>query len=203
MKKVAVLFCRSDSIYKKMPNVDVYDQQRDALTFPGGMPIVGHPPCRAWGQMRGLANPPPGERELAIWCINQIRANGGVLEHPRASLLWKEMNLPTGKKKDKWGGFSISVDQSWWGHRARKNTMLYICGIRPKDIPPIPMSLKVIEFSISSNSKTRAYRRKHNLPYLAEVTKAEREHTPEKLAEWLIELARNTTPPPPQEIGEP
>ena len=49
---VAVLFARADSVYKTLPGCDVYDIDRDALTFPGGNQVVAHPPCRAWGQLR-------------------------------------------------------------------------------------------------------------------------------------------------------
>lgn len=36
MKSVAVLFARADSIYKTMPQCDVYDIERDARTTRGG-----------------------------------------------------------------------------------------------------------------------------------------------------------------------
>jgi hypothetical protein len=49
MRQVAILFARKDSIYKTMPGCDVWDIDRDARNWPGGAPIVGHPPCRAWG----------------------------------------------------------------------------------------------------------------------------------------------------------
>ena len=47
MTQVAVLFARADSIYKTLPGCDVYDIKRDARTWPGGCPVVAHPPCRA------------------------------------------------------------------------------------------------------------------------------------------------------------
>ena len=56
---VAVLFVRSDSVYKQMADVDCYDIDRDARTWPGGCPVVAHPPCRAWGLLRQFAKPRP------------------------------------------------------------------------------------------------------------------------------------------------
>ena len=53
--KYAALFCRSDSAYKKRPDWDVYDADRDALTWEGGMPCVCHPPCRTWGVLAYMA----------------------------------------------------------------------------------------------------------------------------------------------------
>ena len=107
MRQVAVLFARADSIYKTMPGCDVWDMDRDARKFPGGMPIVGHPPCRAWGQLRHLAvvKPRADEKALAPWCIQKIRENGGVLEHPKGSSLWPVLGLPEPNGlPDEWGG---------------------------------------------------------------------------------------------------
>jgi len=87
---VSVLFARQDSIYKTLTDCDVWDIERDALKWPGGNPIIAHPPCRAWGSLRHFAKPRPGERELALWAVKQVRAEGGVLEHPARSLLWAE-----------------------------------------------------------------------------------------------------------------
>jgi len=124
-----------------MPECDVYDIERDALTYPGDLPIVAHPPCRSWGRLRKFAKPRPGERELAIWAVDRIRENGGVLEHPESSELWKIKKLPFGRERDKYGGWTLSVNQHWFGHQARKKTWLYICGLEPCQIPPYPLRL--------------------------------------------------------------
>lgn len=177
---VSVLFVRSDSIYKTL-GVDCWDIHRDARTWPGGNPIVAHPPCRAWGKYKGFARPRPGEKELAIWSIEQIRKFGGVLEHPRHSALWKEMNLPTGTGRDIFGGFSISVNQNWWGHKAKKETLLYICGCSPSDLPPIPISFDAITHYVGFPKNYKGQ--------MKEITKAEREATPVEFAKWLIQVA--------------
>lgn len=77
MQTVAVLFARSDSNYKTMPGCDVYDIDRDARTFAGGLPVIGHPPCRAWGRLRQFAKVRPDEKALAPWAVEQVRAWGG------------------------------------------------------------------------------------------------------------------------------
>lgn len=56
--RVSVLYTRSDSVYKTL-GVDCWDMERDARLFPGGNPIVAHPPCRAWGQLSHMAKPRP------------------------------------------------------------------------------------------------------------------------------------------------
>ena len=45
---VAALCVAPNSLYKTMPGVECYDQARDVRSFTGGMPVVAHPPCRAW-----------------------------------------------------------------------------------------------------------------------------------------------------------
>lgn len=44
MVMVAVLFARSNSVYKSMPGCDVFDLERDARTYSGNSPVIAHPP---------------------------------------------------------------------------------------------------------------------------------------------------------------
>ncbi|HVZ17910.1 MAG TPA: hypothetical protein VG897_12380, partial [Terriglobales bacterium] len=81
MRDVAILFARQDSNYKAMTGTDVFDIDRDARTFAGGMPVVAHPPCRMWGRLRQFAKGRPDEKALGIWAVDQVRTWGGVLEH--------------------------------------------------------------------------------------------------------------------------
>lgn len=45
---VSVLCANRNSIYHDMEGVEVFDVDRDARTFRGDTPIIGHPPCRTW-----------------------------------------------------------------------------------------------------------------------------------------------------------
>jgi hypothetical protein len=85
MTGIAVLFARKDSIYKSFPDCDVYDIERDALTWPGGMPCIAHPPCRLWGKLRHFSTAPQSEKALGHWAIKQVRQWGGIAEHPASS----------------------------------------------------------------------------------------------------------------------
>ncbi|WP_217806216.1 hypothetical protein [Chromobacterium haemolyticum] len=181
---VAALFVRADSVYKQMIGVDAWDAERDAWAWPGGCPVVAHPPCRAWGRLRHMANPRPGERELALWAVDQIREYGGVLEHPASSLLWKEKPLPEPGQTDAWGGWTLVVSQWWWGHKAEKATRLYICGATPAELPPIPYRIGESSHVIAQSNRWQKLRLR------PEVTKAEREHTPPAFAEWLVQVAK-------------
>jgi hypothetical protein len=177
---VSVLFARKDSVYKTL-GVDVWDLDRNALLWPGGNPVVAHPPCRLWGNLRRFSTAPESERDLAIYAVNQVRAWGGVLEHPLGSILWKEMGLPLYGNRDRWGGFTLGVNQHWWGHKAEKATWLYICGLSLVAVPSIPLRLDLPSHVIETRVKGVSRR--------PSVTKAEREYTPQAFASWLIDLA--------------
>lgn len=181
---IPVLFARKDSVYKSL-GCDVWDIERDARLWPGGTAGIFHPPCRAWGQLAHMAKPRPDEKELAIWSVSQIRKYGGVLEHPRSSKLWPFLQLPKPGSYDEYGGFSVCVDQSWWGHLARKNSLLYICGCKIEDLPVMPIRFDAIEYTIASRIKKKSGRRTKK-----EVPKSYREKTPELFALWLIDVAK-------------
>ena len=177
---VAILFARADSNYKALPECDVWDAERDARTWPGGCPVVAHPPCRAWGRLRHFAKPRPDEKALALWAIEQVRKFGGVLEHPASSTLWPVAGLPAPGKRDQWGGWTLPIHQHCWGHRAKKETLLYIVGCEPTNVPPLPYRMDEPTHVVQSPKRTG--HRPH-------ITKAEREHTPPELARWLVALA--------------
>lgn len=183
---IAVLFARGDSHYKAIPNCDVWDIERDARRWPGGAPVVAHPPCRAWGRLRHFARPREDEKALALFAVRKVREFGGVLEHPAQSTLWGAAGLPAAGEVDEWGGWTLPITQSWFGHRAEKKTWLYIVGCAPAQIPDFPMVLGEATHTISGSGRRRDGSRSKARP---EVTKAEREHTPPQLAAWLVELA--------------
>lgn len=187
---VAVLFARCDSVYKSLEGVDVWDAERDARKWKGGAGVVAHPPCRAWGRLRHFAKPRVDEKELAVWAVHQVRMNGGVLEHPAQSSLWQFMELPlpnATSEKDIFGGWTLPISQNWWGHKAEKNTWLYIVGINKCDLPDMPMVLGESSHTVSSSGRRIDGSRSKRRP---EITKAEREETPPALARWLVEVAR-------------
>ena len=187
MSEITILFCRADSVYKGLPGCEVYDASRDARTWPGGTPVVAHPPCRLWGRLRHFARArePAAEQALGLLAVALVRQYGGVLEHPATSTLWATAGLPRpGAPADAAGGYTVGVWQSWFGHRATKPTWLYIVGCAPDHLPPLPFRLGEGTHIITSSSRQRA-RRPH-------VTQAEREQTPLGLALWLVAVARRT-----------
>jgi hypothetical protein len=201
LRQVAALFCRTDSHYKQIAGVDVYDVDRDARTFDGPHPVVAHPPCRAWGRLRKFAKPRPDERNLARLAVALVREFGGVLEHPEGSTLWQAQRLPPPGERDAMGGWTLGITQHWWGHRATKATLLYVVGCVPADIPPFPElrlgeGTHVIAMDKRPGRGVGGQRLRKGMPgWRPEVSKPEREHTPPALAEWLVELARRCRVP--------
>ncbi|HMM52763.1 MAG TPA: hypothetical protein PKD87_14270 [Burkholderiaceae bacterium] len=184
--QVAVLYARPDSIYKLLDGADVWDMERDARRWPGGAPVVAHPPCRAWGRLRAFAKPREDEKALALHAVESVRRWGGVLEHPAGSTLWTAAGLPRPfEGPDDWGGWTLPVSQFWWGHKAEKRTWLYIVGAAPDELPPIPFRMGYPTHIIGSSM-----RRKGERGWMPGTTKAEREHTPPALAVWLVAVAR-------------
>lgn len=180
---IAVLYARRDSVYKQIPICDVYDEDRDARTFSFGIPVVAHPPCRGWGRLRKFAKPAPHEKDLAHHAISCVRACGGVLEHPSSSSLWQAAELPRpGQGRDEFGGWSIEIPQFWFGHRAMKNTWLYICGVTPRQLPPIPLRFGTPTHVVAPSKSCRAG---------ASLPRAEREATPIAFAHFLVDLANS------------
>lgn len=168
---ISILFTQQNSIYQLLGQ-DCWNIEKNALRWPGGNPIICHPPCRTWGKFKWASKPTPGEKNLAIWSIHKIRLWGGILEHPSTSTLWQELDLPLPGSTDKWGGWTLNIDQHWFGHRAKKNTHLYLVGIKPKQIPEYPICLN---------------KPPGRIEYMG---KKERESTPIKFAQWLIETAK-------------
>jgi hypothetical protein len=124
---VSALYVQKNTIYQSL-GIDCWDELRDARLFPGGNPVIAHPPCRLWARMKHLSTAPLEEKELALIAISQVRKNGGVLEHPRTSSLWPTW-LPYPGVIDAYGGYSICVNQHWWGHRAEKKRCFISLGL--------------------------------------------------------------------------
>lgn len=174
---VSVLFARSDSCYMQLVG-DVWDFARDARGYAGENPVIAHPPCRGWGRLSHLSIATEDEKALGLFAVLQVRRCGGVLEHPWSSKLWRAAGLPTPDQGfDAWGGFTLLLDQGWFGHAAPKPTWIYVCGCDRRDVPAFPVKVK------------RATGRTLGLPV------AQREATPIDFARFLIKVAGRCSAP--------
>ena len=122
---ISVLCVNEDSIYKTIPGVDAWDKVRNAYNFNGSNPVITHAPCQQWSRLKYFAKPDELEKELAWFCLEKVKANGGIFEHPANSSFFKEAGIkPT-----------ISINQHWFGLEARKTTWLYFHDVKPFSFP--------------------------------------------------------------------
>lgn len=138
---VAALFVDPHGVYAGLPDVEVWDEARDARLYAGPHPVVAHPPCARWGSLAYVNQAMHGYQvgddggcfEAAL---RSVRTYGGVLEHPANSLAWSTFQLPRPVRSG-WArsledsGWSTEVSQVTYGHRARKRTWLYYVGSSP------------------------------------------------------------------------
>lgn len=139
MSDVAALFVQPDGCYANDPSIDAWPESRDARTYSGCLPVVAHPPCQLWGPMAavnfkrwgGEHNRPGNDQGCFASALASVRANRGVLEHPKATRAWAAHGLtkPTAIGWQPCGeGWVCEVWQSAYGHRANKATWLYFVG---------------------------------------------------------------------------
>lgn len=181
---VAALFVETNGVYWNLPDVDAWDETRDARLYDGPWPVVAHPPCARWsimGLCRGYYDGDDGGCFEAA--LRAVRVYGGVLEHPAHTLAWKRFGLqrpPTagwGSRLDD-DGWVCEIDQHWYGHGARKPTWLYAVGV----------SLYDFTYGL-------APRKTHNLANFGGGAdrSASRSRTPLVFRDLLLSMARTAT----------
>lgn len=211
-REIAALFVDvKKGPYARMKGVDAWGVRRDAMKYQGSAPVIAHPPCGPWGRFWWRYTGREGTAQAAIRAVRVIRRNGGVLEHPAGSNLWDDANryaasvgrsmqqgvgkvrdrglfdLPRpGDPPDRWGGYTIKVDQVDWGHPTRKPTWLYIVGVPRHQLPPRPPP------GTPTHEVTTKGAARGSLP---ELRKSLRHITPPKFAAWLREIALRVEPP--------
>lgn len=190
MRRVAVLYIDPRGPYPKIEdqNLDLWDEARDALTYDGDAPIVAHPDCGPWGRLYHMYR--GSGHACGPRAVEQVRRNGGVIEHPAHSKLWKHAGLPApGAGVDAWGGYTIAVNQSDWGHCARKPTWIYLCRTQQPAAPPYPG--RAPTHWIGGG---RGVNRWGSTPVpvgILTCSAQQRRRTPPLFAQWLIDLARS------------
>lgn len=154
-KLCPVLFVANKSFYKTDTRFDSFDIKRDALNYHGHLPFIAHPPCRLFSRLRGLSTAPSSEKRFAYWVVKKVRSLGGVVEHPYDSLLFKELRFEKPLVVDKYGGFTLVLDQFDFGFYTRKRTRLYIVGIKPSQLPVQPLRFELSNRKFSNLTKTQ------------------------------------------------
>lgn len=137
---IAALFVEKGGVYYGLPNVDPWDEERDARTYAGPWPVVAHPPCQRWCRFaKGIEKVHGYKVGDDAGCfaaaLEAVRIYGGVLEHPAESLAWGWFGLPKPRSSGGWThslldeGYSCYVEQGRYGHPMRKATWLYAYGL--------------------------------------------------------------------------
>lgn len=178
---IAALYVERDGPYFGFGTVDPFDAERDARSYRGPHPVVAHPPCKRWGNYWHGSPSKPHEHLLgdddgcfahALWAV---RTFGGVLEHPAGSRAWDWFGLYPPAwlgwgHVDRFGGRTIEVDQSDFGHMAPKKTWLYaVLPVFPRLAPVTP------------HAETKP---------VEKLSKLQRRLTPEPFRDVLLDLAR-------------
>lgn len=143
---IAALYVQKNGCYFGLPDVDPWDEARDARLYDGPYPVVAHPPCQLWVNFAALNykryggehNRPGNDGGCFAAALKSVRRFGGVLEHPASSRAWSEFGLLRPSRAGGWSScgagreWTCEVWQSAYGHPARKRTWLLYVG----DAPP-------------------------------------------------------------------
>lgn len=141
---IAALYVATNGCYFGTPDVDPWDERRDARLYTGPHAVIAHPPCERWGRYWGGGPSAKVPRELGAdggcfeAALAAVRRWGGVLEHPEASHAWDRFGLMRPPKTGGWvrnpRGWTCCVEQGHYGHRARKATWLYAVVPNPPEL---------------------------------------------------------------------
>lgn len=207
MKSIAALFVATRGVYFGLPEVDPWDEPRDARLYAGSDPVVAHPPCERWGRYWSGGPSAKVRRKLGddggcfASALAAVRRCGGVLEHPEASHAFAAHGLHVPLWRSGWlsagdgYGHVCCVAQGHYGHRARKLTWLYAVGVElPAFDWSIPEPRSRLDYGFHSAAERAAKRAS-----VAPAVNASRLHTRENLStpipfrDLLLRMARHTT----------
>lgn len=151
--RVAALYVEPEGSYIGLPEVDPWDEARDARKYRGPHPVVAHPPCQRWGRFwhGSTAKPHQFKKGDDGGCfaaaLKSILDYGGVIEHPCDSHAWSAFML---KKPSRSGGwieadefgfyqslYTCCVYQGHYGHFSGTPTWLLVAGVAREDLPDL------------------------------------------------------------------
>ena len=199
---IAALYVEPRGVYAVLPNVDLWDEVRDARFYAGPWPVVAHPPCARWG--RYASGGPSHHGRFApgddggcfAAALAAVRRWGGVLEHPRDSKAFAAHGLATPPRDGGWvpvdaHGHACCVSQGHYGHRADKPTWLYAVRCALPDL--MWGSAQQVLPQQSTTSLSRRGRGSYTPNNAVErMSKRERLATPIPFRDLLIDIAASS-----------
>jgi hypothetical protein len=195
---IAALYVRRGGPYWGLPDVECWDEQRDARLYAGPHAVVAHPPCARWCRLAppnvvrwGLKIGDDGGTFAAA--LGAVRRWGGVLEHPAYSIAWRAYDLvpptPGGWRRTLDGGWVCHVEQWHYGHPAKKATWLYAvnCDLPSLvwDVTPDRVAGAVVGWRCSYTDPNDKRPR---------ISKRQAAETPPAFRDVLIHMARSVRP---------
>lgn len=209
---IAALFVAKGGCYFGLPEIDPWDQGRDARLYAGPGPVVAHPPCERWGRYFG-GSPTTWPRKIKgddggcfASALASVRRWGGVLEHPEASASWLAFRLMAPPRGGGWvradwidghDGWTCCVEQGAYGHRARKATWLYAHGVDLPDLAWGRVEGDFIQFEDgfrSAEERAAARSRAIKTGACQRLSHKQRAATPIPFRDLLIAIARTARP---------
>ena len=198
---IAALYVETGGVYYGLPDVDPWDEARDARKYAGPHPVVAHPPCARWGRYWGGSPTQKvrlrkGDDEGCFAAaLTAVRRFGGVLEHPEASGAWFAFGLRAPPRGGPWVtagdfyGWTCCVEQGHYGHRAKKATWLYAVRVK---LPSLKWGSCGERIRLDSGFHSAEERRRAVKRGIKELlAKSERARTPESFRDLLLDMARS------------
>lgn len=201
-KHIAALYVEKKGVYSRHPGVDPWDEERDARQYAGPHPAVAHPPCQRWG--RYWQGGPSATTKLVKGddggcfkaALASVRRFGGVIEHPAGSYAWEHFGLRKPPVAGGWVeagdgiGYTASVEQGHYGHRARKGTWLYVAGVPRNQLPELMWGPSEAELEHRPTTCEEGRLKERRRGAIERMCKRERLATPTAFSDLLIDLAR-------------
>jgi hypothetical protein len=194
MSKVAALYVQRGGVYWDLPDVDAWDEERDARLYAGPWPVVAHPPCARWCRLAPINEKRYGQKVgddggCFAAALSSVRTWGGCLEHPAGSRAWAAFGLVPPSSSGAWtfadcrGGLTCYVEQGHFEHRARKGTWIYAWGVKP---PSLGFFL-----GAATPTATVSFLKNHGGGSLPRLSKREAKTTPLPFRDLLLSIARS------------
>ena len=200
---IAALYVETDGVYADLPDVDLWDEARDARLYAGPWPVVCHSPCQRWGRFWHGSTRKPHQFTLGddggcfASALAAVRRWGGVLEHPADSHAWAAFGLKAPPRSGGWhaadfdGGWTCCVYQGHYGHLSGKPTWLYASGVELPALRWGPTEQRLHPVALERHGYTKA-RRIGMMAMIGGKDKTRiRNATPPEFRDVLLAIARS------------